>query len=121
SSEEAYRLYLQGAAVVAERRNRENIRKAIDYLEHAVRLDPDFALAYAELGSAYTFYALKGSGRESTEGYIKAKAAIEKALAIDETLAEAHSQLGILRSNYEWDFAGAEVEHKRALELNPNS
>ena len=121
ANEEAYRLYLQGAALTGNERNAENIRKAIEYLEQAVRLDPNFALAYSELGSAHNFFAFRGNGRSATDGYIKGKAALEKALAIDETLAEAHTHLGVLKSNYEWDFAGSELEHRRAVELDPNS
>ena len=120
-NEEAYRLYLQGAALSGSKRNAEKIRKAIGFFEQAIAIDPNFALAYAELGSAHNFFAFKGEGRDATDGYIKGKAALEKALAIDETLAEAHSHLGVLKSNYEWDFAGSEREHKRAVELDPNS
>lgn len=117
-NEEAYRLYIQGT--VLGKRTNPDVRKAIEYFEKAVQLDPNFALAYAELASAHSF-ALNSGGRKATEGYIKAKAAIEKALAIDDNLAEAHSYLGVIKTNYEWDFAGAELEHQRAVELNPNS
>jgi len=116
-NEEAYRLYIQGT-VLADKRN--DVRKAIEYFEQAVQLDPTFALAYAELANAHIF-AFNGNGRSATEGYIKAKAAIEKALAIAPDLAEAHSYLGVIKTNYEWDFAGAELEQKRAIELDPNS
>ncbi len=119
TNEEAYRLYIQGT-VLADKREKADVRKAIDFFEQAIRLDPNFALAYAELASVHS-RALNGGGRRATEAYIKAKAAIEKALSIDETLAEAHTYLGIIKTNYEWDFAGAELEHRRAVELDPNS
>ncbi|MBP9664575.1 MAG: winged helix-turn-helix domain-containing protein [Pyrinomonadaceae bacterium] len=119
TNEEAYRLYIQGT-VLAEKRGKGDVTKVADLFEQAIRLDPNFALAYAELASVH-IRALNGGGRRATEAYIKAKAAIEKALSIDETLAEAHTYLGIIKTNYEWDFAGAELEHKRAVELNPNS
>jgi DNA-binding winged helix-turn-helix (wHTH) protein/tetratricopeptide (TPR) repeat protein len=119
TNEEAYRLYIQGK-ILAGKRNDGDERKAIEYFEQAVRLDPNFALAYAELASAHS-RGFNDGGRKATEEYLKAKAAIEKALAIDDNLAEAHSYFGVIKSNYEWDFAGAEVEHKRAVELNPNS
>ena len=61
-----------------------------------------------------------GSGN-ATEQYLKAKTAIEKALAIDDNLAEAHAYLGEMKTNFEWDFAGAEREHIRAVKLNHNS
>lgn len=119
TNEEAYRFYLQGMAL-AENGKKADGGKAIDYFEQAIRIDPAFALAYAELASVHS-RALNGGGRNATEAYLKAKTAIEKALEIDETLAEAHSYLGVIKSNYEWDFAGAEREHKRSLELEPNS
>ncbi len=119
ANEEAYRLYLQGLAVV-DNRKRSDVGKAIEYFEQAVGLDPDFALAYAELASAHV-RSLNDGGRRATEAYLKAKAAIEKALTIDENLAEAHSYLGVIKTNYEWDFAGAELELKRAVDLSPNS
>lgn len=118
-NEEAYRLYLQGSAIAENGKNADG-GKAIEYFEQAVRLDPAFALAYAELASIHS-RGLNRGGRRATDAYLKAKAAIEKALEIDETLAEAHSYLGVIKSNYEWDFAGAEREHRRSLELNPNS
>ncbi len=77
-------------------------------------------LAYAKLANAQTAVVGNRSGG-ANEQYPKAKAAIEKALAIDDNLAEAHSYLGEIKSDFEGDFAGAEREHKRAIELNPNS
>ena len=119
TNDEAYRLYLQGTAL-ADKRNRTDFDKAIEYFEQAVKLDPNYALAYAGLANAQTAMALEGGG-DSREQYPKAKAAIEKALAIDDNLAEAHSYSGEIKFVFEWDFAGAEREHKRAVELNPNS
>lgn len=119
TNEEAYRLYLQGSAL-AENGKKTDGGKAIEYLEQAVKIDPAFAPAYAELASVH-IRGLNLGGRRSTDAYLKSKAAIDKALEIDETLAEAHSYLGLIKTNYEWDFAGAELEHRRALELNPNS
>ena len=117
TNEAAYRFYIQGMALAEKRKD---IPKAIECFEEAVRLDPNYALAYAELASAHSV-GLNSGGRYATEEYLKAKAAIEKALSIDDDLAEAHSYVGVIRSNYEWDFAGAEAEHKRAIELDPNS
>jgi DNA-binding winged helix-turn-helix (wHTH) protein/TolB-like protein/tetratricopeptide (TPR) repeat protein len=119
TNEEAYRLYLQGTAL-ADKRNRTDVEKAIEYFEQAVRLDPNYALAYAGLANAHTAMALEG-GNNRREQYPKAKAAIEKALAIDDNLAEAHSYSGEIKFVFEWDFAGAESEHRKAIELNPNS
>jgi tetratricopeptide (TPR) repeat protein len=118
ANEEAYRLYLQGTAL-ADKRNRKDFDKAIEYFERAVKLDPNYAPAYAGLANVHT--AIGGIGGGKIEDFQKAQAAIEKALAIDDNLAEAHSYLGEIKVNYEWDFAGAEREHQRAIELNPNS
>jgi serine/threonine-protein kinase len=119
TNEEAYRLYLQGTAL-SDKRTQKEVRKAIEYFEQAVRLDPNYALAYARLANAQTATVLNLGG-DADEHYPKAKAAIEKARAIDDNLAEAHSYLGEIKSDFEWDFAGAEREHRKAIALNPNS
>ncbi|CAN5521117.1 hypothetical protein BH10ACI1_BH10ACI1_31640 [soil metagenome] len=120
TNEEAYRLYLLGAAL-ADKLTQDDAGKAIEYFEQAVKLDPNYAPAYAGLANVHTAVAFMGGGGNATEQYLKAKTAVEKALAIDDNLAEAHSYLGEIKVNFEWDFAGAEREHKRAVELNPNS
>ena len=114
NNEEAYRLYLQGAAL-ADKRHEEDVRKAIEYFEQAIRLDPNYALAYARLADSLIAWG------DTPEQYLKAKTAIEKALAIDDNLAEAHSYLGEIKSDFDADFAGAEREHRKAVALNPNS
>ena len=118
-NEEAYRLYLHGAAL-ADKQHHTEVFKAIECFEKAIQLDPNYALAYARLANAQSTVVGNRSGAAG-EQYPKAKAAIEKALAIDDTLAEAHSYLAEIKSDFERDFAGAEREHKRALELDPNS
>jgi DNA-binding winged helix-turn-helix (wHTH) protein/tetratricopeptide (TPR) repeat protein len=117
TSEEAYRLYHLGAAL-ADKRNRRDFEKAIEYFEQAIELDSNYALAYAGLANVHTAIAGTSGGAED---FLKAKAAIEKALAIDDGLAEAHSYSGEIKVNYEWDFAGAEADYRKAIELNPNS
>jgi serine/threonine-protein kinase len=119
NNEQAYRLYLQGTALADKRQNKD-LLKAIEYFEQAVRLDPNYALPYARLSNAQTAFAENGGGN-AQEQYRKSKTAIEKALAIDPNLAEAHSYAGEIKSDFEGDFAGAEREHKRAIELDPNS
>ena len=120
SSDEAYRSYLLGVAL-ADRWSRDDNRKAIENFQKAIELDPNYAPAYAGLGNAHSVRAFFGGGGNPTEEYLKAKAALEKALALDESYAETHSYLGETKVNFEWDFAGAEREHRRALELDPNS
>jgi len=119
-NQEAYGLYIQGTVLVGKR-TQESSGKAIEYLEQAVRLDPNYALAYARLAHAYDTHVYTGGTKNGHEDYLKAKAAIEKALAIDPDLAEAHSYLGEMKINYDADLEGAEREHKLAVELNPNS
>ncbi|MDQ3712412.1 MAG: hypothetical protein M3388_09360, partial [Acidobacteriota bacterium] len=88
TNEEAYRLYLLGTAL-ADKRSRKDAEKAIEYFEQAVKLDPNYAPAYAGLANAHTAISMmRGNPHEQ---YPKAKAAIDKALAIDDNLAEAHS------------------------------
>jgi DNA-binding winged helix-turn-helix (wHTH) protein/TolB-like protein/Tfp pilus assembly protein PilF len=116
TNEEAYRLYLSGA-FLADKRNRKDAEKAIENYERAIALDPNYALAYAGLANAQTALSFVGE----SEQYPKAKAAIDRALAIDDNLAEAHSYFGEMKTTYEWDFAGAEAQYKRAIALNPNS
>lgn len=118
TSEESYLLYLTGKALVAKR-TRKDAEKAVEYLGQAVRLDPNYALAYTGLASAYATIAVFGG--DKYEMYLKQKAVIEQALSIDENLSEAYSQLGEMKMNHEWDFDGAERAYKKAIELDPNS
>lgn len=119
SNEEAYRLYLQ-AAFIFDQWNKTEIGTAIEYLERAVKLDPNFAQAYVFLGYAYRFSPGKTFGAPP-EQFLKSKEAIKKALALDENLADAHAVSGMLKSGYESDFAGAENDFRRALEMNSES
>jgi DNA-binding winged helix-turn-helix (wHTH) protein/TolB-like protein/cytochrome c-type biogenesis protein CcmH/NrfG len=113
---EAYQLYLRGR-YYWNRRTPEWIRKGIECFEQAVKLDPAYAQAYAGLADSY---AISASGLPPLERLPKAKAAAERALELDDTLAEAHTSLGFIRYKFDWDWAGAERSFKRAMELNPN-
>jgi tetratricopeptide (TPR) repeat protein len=95
----------------------ESLRKALDYYQRAIALDPNFALAYAGMSSTYTFLA--ESSVDAKEALARSKAAALKALELDETLADAHWALGNIKAN-EWDWAAAENQYKRAIELNPS-
>ena len=116
---EAYHLYLKGRFYV-HKRTPDRIRKGIESFWQAIDLDPNYALAYAGLAEAYGFLASSTGGQPPREAYPKAKAAATKALELDETLGEAHCTLGFFRLLYDWDFAAAEEEFKRAIELSPN-
>ncbi len=120
SNEEAYRLYLQGI-YLANNRNLADGKKAIEVLEKAVALDPNYARAWAGLAYAHRTLSLWTSGVTSQETYQKSIDAINRALALDEKLSEAHSALCENKYLYEWDFQGAERECKRAIELDPGS
>ena len=116
---EAYSLYLKGRHAL-NTRTEKGLKDAIEHFEDSIRHDPKFALAYTGLADAYSIlasYSLEYVPPK--EGFPKAKKAAEKALLIDNYLAEAHASLGLVKFYYEWDWNGAEAEFKKALELNP--
>jgi TolB-like protein len=115
-STEAHNAYLQGHFHF-QRRNLEDYRKAVSYFDEAIRLDPDYALAYAERSEAWSFIGdLSGQGKTA---WPKAREDAEKAVAIAPALAEAHAALGWVRFFAEWKFAEGLSELKRAKELSP--
>lgn len=115
---DAYQAYLKGR-YYWNKRTGDDLKKAIDYFNQAIAEDPSYALAYAGLGDSYVILP-NYSDVPTQDAYLKAKAAALKALELDDTLAEAHTTLAGIKSDYEWDFAGAETELRKALELNPN-
>jgi len=117
---EAYQFYLKGRYFVTSKRTEEWIKKGIEYFQKAIDLDPNYALAYSGIAEAYGFLASSTGGWSPSEAYPKAEAAAMKALELDETLGEAHCSLGFSRLLYDWDFADAERQFKRAIELSPN-
>ncbi|HEY8187461.1 MAG TPA: protein kinase [Pyrinomonadaceae bacterium] len=117
---EAYQLYLKGRYHLYKP-NKENAKKALDYFEQAIAKDPTYALAYAGLADSYAEFQRTGINLlPAKEAMPKAKQAATKALELDNQLAEAHISLAKIKQGYEWDWAGAETEYKRAIELNPN-
>jgi eukaryotic-like serine/threonine-protein kinase len=120
TNEEAYRLYLQGM-YLANLRNLEDCLKAIQALEQAVALDPNYARAWAGLGYAHRTLSNYRYSASTQETYQKSIGAINKALSLDQNLSEAHSALCENKYLFEWDFAGAEMECKLAIQLDPNS
>jgi serine/threonine protein kinase/Tfp pilus assembly protein PilF len=118
---QAYQLYLLGKHCLS-RWTQEGVDQGIKHLEQAVARDPNYALAYATMAYAYTDIGLGVAGAlPAEEAFQRAKAAVARALEIDSGLAEAHAVLGYLRYVCDYDWAGAEEEFKRAIELNPNS
>ena len=118
SNGEAYQLYLKGRYYL-NKRTADNVKKAIEQFRQAVDTDPNYAQAYAGLADSYLDMRGGYAGNQAGEPDSKAQAFAERALRIDESLAEAHVSLGRIRSR-EWDWAGAEKEYRRAIELNPN-
>ena len=116
-SVEAHNAYLQGHFYFA-RRNVEDYRKAVGFFDEAIRIDPDYALAYAERSEAWTFIA-DLSTEQRKETWAAARQDAEKAVAIDPNLAEAHAALGWVRFFSEWKFAEGLAELRRAKELAP--
>jgi TolB-like protein/Tfp pilus assembly protein PilF/tRNA A-37 threonylcarbamoyl transferase component Bud32 len=115
---EAYQLYLKGR-YYWNKRTADDLKKSIDFFQQAVALDPNYALAYAGLADAYQTLP-SYSDLPPEETYLKSKTAAQKAIELDPALAEPHAALGGDLSEYDRDFAGAEREFKRAIELNPN-
>jgi serine/threonine protein kinase/Tfp pilus assembly protein PilF len=116
---EAYQLYLKGRFNVFKLTPLE-VKTGISYFQQAIQLDPNYALAYVGLADAYRSFALGGE-MVPTEFLAKSKAAAQRALEIDDSLAEAHTALGMTMLWYDWNWSAVENQFKRALELNPNS
>ena len=114
----AYELYLKGR-FQWNKRDAEGLYKAIDFFNQAIEIDPQYAQAYAGLADCYNLLDI-WAGLPTRETFPKAKAAAQKALAIDDQLAEAHTSLAYAIHTYEWDWNAAEAEYKRAIALNPN-
>jgi serine/threonine-protein kinase len=114
---EAYEYYIRGR-YHWDRRTPEALQKAIEYFGRAIEKDPAYALAYSGLADSYSVLPLHTRARPK-ESYQKAKAAAEKALAIDDSLAEAHNSLGFVFFRAYWDWERAEREIRQAIQLNP--
>jgi len=116
---EAYNLYLQ-ARFHLNKRTEEGSKRGILYCEQAITLDPQYALAYAALADCYIMLGFQGFLLPN-EAIPKAKAAAKKALAIDSSLAEAHTSLACILAVYDRNWTESEKAFKRALELKPNA
>jgi adenylate cyclase len=115
---EAYELFLRGRFHLAKR-TEEGLKTSVGYFENAIERNPRYALALAGLADSYCLLSIYGIV-PTTEGFEQARNAAEKALSIDDQLAEAHASLGPVRHDGDWDFAGAEREYKLAIRFNPN-
>jgi len=115
---EAYNLYLQGRYYWSQE-GKDDLDKSIDYYKRALEIDPNYALAYSGMATTYNSYAWFGYSPQR-EFIPQAKEAAMKALELDYTLGEAHTELAFAQLIYDWDWLESEMEFKRALELNPN-
>ncbi|HSQ20897.1 MAG TPA: protein kinase, partial [Blastocatellia bacterium] len=118
NSNEAYQAYLKGR-FFWNRRDGENLRKAIDHFKSAAEIDPNFALAYVGLADSYGVAPYYDSTLGGTDTLLKAKSYAVRALEIDDSLSEAHASLANINTGL-WNWDEAEKGYKRAIELNPN-
>src|SRR5215472_6021773 len=115
---QAYEAYLKGRFFWSNRTT-GGLEKAAEYFGRAISIDADYAPAYSGLADTYIMMSLF-LFESPHDLFPKAKKLAEKALALDETLAEAHKSLGAVRDLYEWDWTRSEQSFTRALELDPN-
>jgi TolB-like protein/DNA-binding winged helix-turn-helix (wHTH) protein/Tfp pilus assembly protein PilF len=115
---EAYLLYLKGRFFWIKH-TKEGYEKAVEFYNQALEIDPNYALAYTGIADCYNMMA-ESDFAPPREIYPRAKAFAFKAIEIDENLAEGHFALAWIKFAYDWDWAGAEKEFQRAIELNPN-
>jgi eukaryotic-like serine/threonine-protein kinase len=114
----AYDFYLLGRHHWYER-TEAGMRRALALFEQAVEADPSYAPAWAGIADASMLLASWQFARPE-EMYPRAAQAVQRALALDESLADAHASLGFVKLNWEWDWEGAQRELQRAIELNPS-
>jgi TolB-like protein len=117
---DAYVAYLKGRYFIDNRRSGEGARKSLEYSLQAVRIDPEWALAYSGLANSYVSAALLAAVPPN-EALPQAKLAAQKALQLDPDIAEAHVALGNVLTMFDFNQAAADREFKRAIELSPGS
>jgi len=116
-NQEAYEAYVKGR-YFWNKRTPDDLNKAADFFQQALDIDPTYALAYSGLADTYSYRGYAFGRLPPREAIPLAKAAAEEAVKLDDSLAEAHSSMALARF-LDWDFAGAESEFKRSIELNP--
>jgi len=116
---EAYQLYLQGRFYYNMFQNADNLNKAIGFFQAAIKIEPDYALAYAGMASSYMILWINNY-LPPEKCLPQMKEAAEHSLRLDDAIAESHLAMARMKMYYEWDFAAATIEYKKAIELNPN-
>lgn len=112
--------YLQGRYLYWNKRTEENLNKAIELFQSAIKEDPDYAAAYVGLADCYNALSTVQYGAlPPSEGRRRAEEAATKALELDGAMAEAHSALGYVK-HFNWNWSAAEDEFKQAIALNPS-
>ncbi len=115
---EAYNLFLQGR-YFWNKRYEVGMKKSIEFFQQASQRDPNYALPFVGIADAFNILGFYGF-MPPKDAFQKARASARRALQIDEHLGEAHASLGWVKTFFEWDWAGAEREYKRAIELSPH-
>jgi tetratricopeptide (TPR) repeat protein len=116
---DAYNFYLLGKFYISQNFE-ESLKEGIKCFEHAIKLDPEYAMAYIGLAQCYQFL-VRYSGMTNEEGYTKAKESILKAIELDESLGDAYATLGLIMIVFDRDIYGPEQEFQKAIKLSPNS
>ena len=117
-SAEAYDAYLNGR-YLSSQRTPEMLLKAVTHFQQASERDPGFALAYSGLADCYALLGVYHA-LPANEAFPKAKAAAARALAIDDSIAEAHTTLAFVKTHFDWDWSGGDAAFQRAIELSPS-
>src|SRR5215470_2903355 len=115
---QAHDAYLQGQQAWSLR-DREGTARSIQQFQHAIEIDPNYAAAHAALARAYALSPVSGL-MSASEAMPKARDAASRAIAQDDSLAEAHSMMGFVKAHYEYDWPAAQHEYQKALQLNPS-
>jgi tetratricopeptide (TPR) repeat protein len=119
ASPEAFQLYIRGRYYWNQRTS-SGLKRALDYAQQAIDIDPAYAQAYIGLADAYSLLGAQHGVLPPRESFPKARAAAVRALEIDPTLAEAYASLGFINCCFDWDWATSELNFRRAIDLKPN-
>ncbi len=116
---EAYDLFSRGR-YFCDKRTHAGLKKAAEYFEQAIRLDPNLAMAHAGLAESFVLQTVFNYA-DSRETMTQARAAATKALELDKTMSEAHNSLALIKMFYDWDLQEAERQFQQAIEVNPSN